>query len=246
MKVNGGNLMVSSTRLLYGVLLIVSLGSSSAAQIASERTQSVERPQPPVLERAKYQITLKLNFDLRTYEGFERVRWANRGDRSTSALYFHLYSNLRVAQSTPATTANSAALALAEADEPRTEITEVRSVVDNERLTFALDDQGTILRINLREAVAPGESAEVLIGFKGSVPEIDPEETGIATHVIKQVSAALRNERETRRARDINFRCRGLMLLATFHPVLAVHDGEEWQRKIEPSVGVKIFNEVAD
>ncbi|MCM3871217.1 MAG: hypothetical protein ND895_11065, partial [Pyrinomonadaceae bacterium] len=77
-------------------------------------------------------------------------------------------------------------------------------------------------------------------------PEIDPEETGITTHVIKQVSAALRGERETRRARDINFRCRGLMLLGTFYPVLAVHDGDEWQRKTEPSVGDIIFNEVAD
>ncbi len=174
------------------------------------------------------------------------MRWINRGDRSTAALYFHLYSNLRVAQPTPASSSNSATLVVAEADEPRIEITEVRSAADNERLTFVLDDQGTTLRVNLREAVAPGGSTEVLVSFKGSVPEIDPEETGITTHVIKQVSAALRGEREIRRARDINFRCRGLMLLGTFYPVLAVHDGDEWQRKIEPSVGDIIFNEVAD
>ena len=36
------------------------------------------------------------------------------------------------------------------------------------------------------------------------------------------------------------------MLLGTSYPVLAVHDGDEWQRKIEPSVGDIIFNEVAD
>jgi hypothetical protein len=199
-----------------------------------------------VAERAKYQINLKLNFDLRSYEGSQKVRWINRGDRSTAALYFHLYSNLRVAQPTSPSGSNSAALVLAEADEPRIEITEVRSATDNKQLTFALDDQGTTLRVNLREAVAPGESAEVFVGFQGSVPEIDPEETGITTHVIKQVSAALRGERETRRARDINFHCRGLMLLGTFYPVLAVHEDDEWQRKIEPSVGDIIFNEVAD
>ncbi|PYS71552.1 MAG: hypothetical protein DMF69_10045 [Acidobacteria bacterium] len=60
------------------------------------------------------------------------------------------------------------------------------------------------------------------------------------------MSAALQSERETRRARDLNFRCKGLMLLATAYPVLAVHDGDEWRRKVEPSVGDIVFNETAD
>lgn len=246
MKLNNRNLIAFWTRLVFLLVLLGSLGSSHAAQKALERTQSVERAQSKTVERAKYQIDLKLNFDLRSYEGSERVRWINRGDRSTAALYFHLYSNLRVGQPTPASSSNSAALVVTEADEPRIEVTEVRSTANNEPLTFVLDDQGTTLRVNLREAVQPGGSAEVLVRFKGSVPEIDAEETSITTHVIKQVSAALRGEREVRRARDINFRCRGLMLLGTSYPVLAVHEGDEWQRKIEPSVGDLIFNEVAD
>jgi Peptidase family M1 domain len=228
------------------LLLFAAVAQSQSTQKALERPQSTEEAKSKTIERPKYQISLKLNFDSRTYEGSERVRWVNRGDRSNSSLYFHLYSNLRVAQSTPISGPNSETIAIAEADEPRVEVTEVRSVADNERLTFALDDQGTTLRVNLREAVAAGGAAEVLVSFKGSVPEIDPEETGITTHVIKQVSAALRDEKETRRARDINFRCRGLMLLGTFYPVLAVHDGDDWQRKIEPSVGEIIFTEVAD
>ncbi|MDQ6652594.1 MAG: hypothetical protein M3Y84_07600, partial [Acidobacteriota bacterium] len=81
---------------------------------------------------------------------------------------------------------------------------------------------------------------------KGYVPEVDPEETGLTTHVVKQISAALRGEREMRSPRDINFRCHGVMLLGTSYPVLAVHDGDEWIRKLEPSVGDMIFNEVAD
>jgi hypothetical protein len=36
------------------------------------------------------------------------------------------------------------------------------------------------------------------------------------------------------------------MLLGTAYPVLAVHGGDEWVRKLEPSVGDFIFNEVAD
>jgi hypothetical protein len=246
MKLNNRNLIASWTRLLFLLLLLAAVGPSQAAQKAPERALSVERAQSKAVERAKYQINLKLDFDLRSYAGSERVRWINHGDRSTAALYFHLYSNVRVGQPTPASGSNSAALVVAEADEPRIEVTEVRSAADNEPLTFVVDDLGTTLRVNLREAVAPGGSAEVVVSFKGSVPEIDPEETSITTHVIKQVSAALRGEREIRRARGINFRCRGLMLLGTFYPVLAVHDGDEWQRKIEPSVGDIIFNEVAD
>jgi len=56
----------------------------------------------------------------------------------------------------------------------------------------------------------------------------------------------LRSDRETRRARDINFLCRGVMLLGASYPALAVHDGDEWRRKVEPSVGDFVFNEAAD
>ncbi len=231
------------------LLTIISLFATEVFSQGTPRAQHPTSAQPTevkTLPRSQYKIQLKLDFESRSYSGRERVRWINRGDRSTAVLYFHLYSNLRVAQPAPASGSTSAALVVAEADEPRIEVTEVRSAANNERLTFVLDDQGTTLRVNLREAVQPGGSAEVLVSFKGSVPEIDAEETSLTTHVIKQVSAALGGEREIRRARDINFRGRGMMLLGTSYPVLVVHEGDEWQRKIEPSVGDMIFNEVAD
>jgi hypothetical protein len=171
------------------------------------------------------------------------VRWINHSDHATSAIYFHLYSNLRSDQSPASANTGPAG---AEAEEPRIEITEVRSAKDGAALIYSLDEQGATLRVNLREQVDEGEAAEIVIGFKGFVPEVDPEETGLTTHVVKQISAALRGEREMRRPRDINFRCRGVMLLGTSYPVLAVHDGDEWMRKLEPSVGDMIFNEVAD
>ena len=192
--------------------------------------------------RQRYQIELKLDFDARSYTGTERVRWVNRSGQSSSVLFFHLYSNLRPDQ-LPGLNGNAQSI---EAEEPRIQITAVRSVANNTPLTFSTDDQGTILRVNLREVVPPGQSTEVVITFKGSVPEVDPDETGLTTHVIKQVSAALRGEREVRRPRDINFRCRGVMLLGTSYPVLAVNDDNEWLRKVESTVGDMIFNEVAD
>jgi Peptidase family M1 domain len=200
-----------------------------------------EPPRTP--ERHKYQIDLKIDFDRLSYSGSERVRWVNRGEKPVSVIYLHLYPNLR---SNDASVTNGPGAGSPEADEPRMEILEVRAVPGDAPLFFSLDDQGTTLRINLREPVPTQATTEVFIKFKGTVPEIDPDETSLTTHVVKQVSAALRSERETRRARDINFRCRGVMLLATAYPVLAVHEGDEWRRKLEPSVGDIVFNEAAD
>ena len=191
--------------------------------------------------RHLYKIDLKIDFDKLTFTGVQRVRWINRGEKSTSVIYFHLYPNLRSGDQQFLTTAPTA-----ESDEPRIDILEVRAGADEAPLLSSLDDQGTTLRVNLRETVAPEAETEVIIKFKGSVPEIDRDETSLTTHVVKQVSAALRSDRETRRARDINFRCRGVMLLGAAYPVLAVRDGDEWRRKLEPSVGDFIFNEAAD
>src|SRR6185369_4573564 len=187
-------------------------------------------------DRHSYKIDLKIDFDRLNFTGTERVRWINRGEKPTSIIYFHLYPNLRTGEQQ----------SLPDTDEPRIDILEVRAGSDDTLLFSSLDDQGTTLRINLREQVAPEATAEVVIKFKGSVPEIDRDETSLTTHVVKQVSAALRSDREMRRARDINFSCRGVMLLGTAFPVLTVHDGDEWRRKLEPSVGDFIFNEVAD
>jgi len=191
--------------------------------------------------RHSYKIDFKIDFEKRSYTGMERVRWINRSEKPSSVLYFHLYPNIRTGEQAPANNSGSA-----EIDEPRLDIVEVRSGLDDTPLLISLDDQGTTLRINLREPVPPGNATEVVIKFKGTVPEIDRDETSLTTHVVKQVSAALRSDRETRRARDINFQCRGVMLLGAGYPVLAVHDGDEWRRKLEPSVGDFVFNEAAD
>lgn len=209
------------------------------AHSALPKTQTVDHS----LLAHHYQIQLKLDFDARSYTGSENVRWVNHDDHSASVVYFHLYSNLRAADNAPSSAAGSSVL---EDDEPRIAITEVRATTDRAPLNYSLEEQGTVLRVNLREPVAAGASTEIYIGFKGNVPEIDAEETGLTTHVVKQVSAALRAEREVRRARDLNFRCRGVMLLGTSYPVLTVHDGDDWQRKLDPGIGDLIFNETAD
>ena len=101
-------------------------------------------------ERHSYKIDLKIDFDKLTYTGVERVRWINRGEKATSIIYFHLYPNLRSGDQQFLNNGTTA-----ESDEPRIDILEVRAGMDDSPLFSSLDDQGTTLRVNLRENVAP-------------------------------------------------------------------------------------------
>jgi hypothetical protein len=195
-------------------------------------------------KRIHYRIQLSLDYENRTYEGTERVRWVNRGDHPTSTLFFHLYPNVRMPGYAPSTEKPSEGPAIS--DEPRLNISTVRTVTSSTPLQFALDDQETTLRLYLREAIAPNASVELELTFRGSVPEIDPEETGLVAHVVQQVSAAIRSTREVRRARDTNFRCRGVMMMGAWYPVLAARDGDDWFRKLEPSISDALTIDAAD
>lgn len=221
----------------YFLVLATLLTLSTVAQNQNRQ------PLPPE-KRLRYQIHLTLDFENRTYDGIERVRWINRGDHPTSTLFFHLYPNIRFPGYTPPTEKTPSGNLIS--DEPHLEILEVRAVSNGAPIPFALDDQETTLRINLREAVAPNTAFEVEIKFKGTVPEIDPEETGLLAHVVQQVSAAIRSTREVRRARDTNSRCRGLMMLGASYPLLAARSGDDWFRRVEPSIGDALMTDAAD
>lgn len=222
---------LGSVKIVSVALSLVFLGSVNT----NPSSQTVDA------KRSSYQINLKIDFDERRYEGSQRVKWFNKSDRHLSQVYFRLYSNLRTETQSNLVTSSSG-----EAENPRLDITRVRIPASGTAVPYSIEDQGATLRINLRDAAPPNSVTELEIGFRGIVPEIDPDETGLTTHVVKQVSAALRDEREIRRARDLNFRSRGVMLLGTFYPVLAVQDGDDWKRRVEPSIGDFIFNESAD
>jgi hypothetical protein len=221
------------------ILLAASAASAQDAVAPKQQTSTPAQAASTQATRTLYQINLQLDFDARTYTGTERVRFVNRDDHPASVLYFHLYANQR--NPAPRNAPQGAPV-----DEPQLEVSEVRSAATGAPLLFSLDDQETLLRVNLREAVAANSSTEIDLKFKGSVPEIDPEETGLFVHVLQQVGAALRSEREMRQARDVNYRCRGVLLLGTSYPVLAARDGEDWQRKVETTIGDTIFAEMAD
>src|SRR5215831_5847892 len=195
-------------------------------------------------KRLHYTIKLTINFDERTYTGTEQIHWVNHGDHSTSTIFLHLYPNMRPPDYMAPTQRNDTGQIIS--DEPRLEISEVRSASNNALVPFSFDDLQTTLRVSLRDAIQPEAAADIQIKFRGSVPEIDPEETGIVTHVLQQVSAAIRSERELRRARDTNFVCRSVMLLSTSFPILAARSGDDWLRKVEASIGDSLTTDAAD
>ena len=231
------HLVSAAVLILAGLILAGLFALTTAAQ-----TQSRQPPTPE--KRIRYQIHLALDYENRTYSGVERVRWVNRGDHATSTLYFHLYPNVRMPGYVPPTEKSPSGQLVS--DEPRLDISAVRTVGNSAPLQFVLDDQETTLRIALRDAIPPNAAVEIELKFRGSVPEIDPEETGLVAHVVQQVSAAIRSTREVRRARDTNFRCRGVMMLGASYPVLAARDGDDWFRKVEPSMGDALTIDAAD
>jgi hypothetical protein len=223
--------------LLAGALLLAP--GVARGQARGQDSQTVKRD-----HRLRYDIKLAINFDDRTYTGVEQVHWVNHGDRPASTIFFHLYPNMRPPDYVTPTQKNDAGQIVA--DEPRLDITEVRAIESKTPVSFSFENSQTTLRLNLREPLLPEAAIDIQIKFKGSVPEIDPEETGIVTHVLQQVSAAIRSEREIRRARDTNFVCRSVMLLSTSFPILAARNGDDWLRKVEPSIGDTMTTETAD
>jgi hypothetical protein len=247
--------MNSRRTIFIAVCVASALVAAASAQVRVQPSQIVGAT---TKEHTRYRIDLAVDFDARTFAGTERVRWVNRDDRPTSVLYFHLYANVRGTQPTdaprPAASPDAPSndqsaitqMGAVADDEPRIEITQVRSAASGSPLQFYLDDRLTTLRVSLRESVAPGAAAEVEIAFKGRVPEIDPDETSLPSHVIQQLGAAVHDTREVRRARDINFRSRGVMLLGACYPVLAARDGNDWQREARATVGDWLYTDAAD
>lgn len=201
-----------------------------------------------------YQVELNLASDERGFDGNLKLRFTNRGSRDVSTLYFRLYPNARPSKQIReeeamsardeapstilSTTANASARELNERDEPSLEVVTVRQASTGEVLEFALEERDTVLRVPLRASVAPEATTEISIEFRARVPEIEVEETSLLAHVVGQVDAALRDGREVKRARELQFAARDVMMLTAPFPVLAVRDGNDWRRaRINLNVG---------
>lgn len=189
---------------------------------------------------SSYDIKFDIDFENKKFVGNERVRWVNKSDEDVLAVYFHLYPNMRVALQ------KGKEVSPLSSDEPFLSVDEVRTGDEKQTLLYSLEEQGTLLRVNFQTPVQKGSAADIFIAFRGTVPEVDSEQTGIIAHVFQQVDAVLRSQKETRRARDVNFFCRNVLMLGVAYPILSVRDGNDWQRKADVNIGDTIFSEIAD
>lgn len=186
--------------------------------------------QEKVLLPNHYAIKLRIDPTARLYVGQQRVRWTNTGTRPETSLYFHLYPNLRADDETD------------EAASPRLNVERVR--VKGRERPFVIVDRATSLRVPLW--IAPGESVEVEIEFRGTFPEVDIEETTLLAHLVNQIDAVWRNRREQLSGRHLHFRSGDVVLLGACYPVLAARENNGWSRRVEASVGDFLHAEVAD
>ena len=111
-------------RISVCISLLVSAVISPSPGTSLLTAQPSQASVSKLAQRTLYEIDLTIDFDARSYSGWEKVRWVNRSERPISVLYFHLYSNLRVTrQSAPIPVPD--ATAKSEIDEPRIEVTRI-------------------------------------------------------------------------------------------------------------------------
>ncbi len=141
-------------------------------------------PTPAKRDRSLYKIDLDIDFDHLSYTGVNAFAGSII---TTSPPRLSTFTSIQISESAdqqPSPTSTASATTTA-ADEPRMDIFLCGQQRLSRRSPSASTNKDTILRINLREPVAPQGSAEIEIKFKGTVPEIDPDETSLTTHVVK-------------------------------------------------------------
>src|SRR5919109_164524 len=85
------------TNIKPGDILMLCVLVSVCVAAATYQELHAQTPPKPT-QKHSYKIDLKIDFDRLTYTGVERVRWVNRGEKPSSIIYFHLYPNLRTAE----------------------------------------------------------------------------------------------------------------------------------------------------
>lgn len=181
----------------------------------------VNTQQPPEPSQSPavpaYDIALNLNFSRATYSGRETVRYVNTGSEPLREIYFLLYPNTKIKPgSDPALYIQNVTLNGAPA------------TFDTQR--------GPAVRVALPRFLKPNEEAVLTLEFLGKVPALDSQTTTLVAHFTGQISEILDGSRRTSYPPDPFFVTDDVMVLADFHPVLAIRRPVGWRVNVRPSV----------
>jgi hypothetical protein len=185
-------------------------------------------PAPVISQPPEYDISIVVNYDAARFSGREKVTFVNNSRDSTDTLNFNLYPNA------------------GQADETRLPLSIERVRGRGRDLSFAVQSRGMVLKVNLGDRLAPGDSIQLTIDFSAIVPTIDPEETSLLAHFLEEINDAMGEDRSESASRQIFFAGEDGILLGYFFPLLAAGSFQDLDRM--PAAGVKsaICAEVAN
>lgn len=179
-------------------------------------------------KRPEYEISLNVNYDAARFTGREKVTFFNNSRDLIDTLSFNLYPNA------------------GQADETKLPLRVDRVRARERDLVFAVQSRGMVLKVNLADRLAQGDSIQLTIDFSAVVPTVDPEETSLLAHFLEEINDAMGEERLETASREIFFAGEDGMLLGYFFPLLVASSAQDLDRM--PAAGVKsaICAEVAN
>jgi hypothetical protein len=177
-----------------------------------------------------------INHQEQSFVGHEVVRFTNSTRRDLDQINFHLYPNIgQQEEEFPWLTVHGVSLTPNEA----------RLLAKGQGVRFALKARNSMLQVKLPFKLQPGKSLELKIEFAAHVPRIQREETTLLAHFLEEASDAMRDEKQSRDARDIFFACEQSMLLGYFYPILAAPETMSTEQGLAIGVSGLVISEVA-
>ena len=156
---------------------------------------------------ANYHIQVDINMDELTFAGRARVEYTNTESVALGELNFRLFPN-------GGKSYGNGSLMVTEAS------------LDGQSVQTQLSLENTVLELQLTQELAPGEQAQIDLGFAGVVPrdfggDQTPEGYGIYNY------------------------SQGVLALAGWYPILAVYDEQGWNLDPVSGIGDSVYADMA-
>lgn len=203
---------------LITIGLFIAVASIAANARAASRDASINH----------YRIEIDLDYRGASFTGRETVRFHNLTREEVESIFFNLYPNVGLLE------------------EDLSWLSVQRVMAASRELRFGLRSRGAVLKVDLSQKLAAGQSVELTIEFTGRIPRVQREESSLLAHFLQEVNDAVSDERQQKDARDIFFAGEEAMLLGYFYPVLAHKQQQSIEQGTAVGVGSIVTSDVAD
>ncbi|NLK20863.1 MAG: M1 family metallopeptidase [Epulopiscium sp.] len=183
---------------------------------SNEKALKVENKGRDLAVYNKYIVDLKINPKERTFEGIQKIQYTNQTEKPLGILYFNLYLNAfkKNSKIKPYLLEYEDEIHKRGFDEGFIKIESV--LINNEEVIF--NESETLLEITPREPVEVKEATEIIIQFKGKIPQI-----------AYRIGA---NDKT--------------LWMGNFLPTIAVYDENGWNKGVYYPVGDSFYTDIAN